>query len=681
MGNVKVQVPQLFSWQPGIAFGITDVGGQTHFFRSKYGVLTEELGPLSLTAGYGHGDRLNGVFGGGSLSVLRTGISVLAEDDAKTPYAGVRYESPAISWLAGSSIVGTVMRALRRTDDVAPRTSFSVGIRIPLGRRFDEKRCANGLCEGDMARRATADADTREMGAAPAGAGNEDTAAAPAATANTAVLRELTVLRTPEEGATPVAEPALGSTAAESTAATLPDVPEIVPAELDSSPLEVIFRRLIDAGLERVRVGIIGHDLIIEYENHRYGQNEADALGIVLGVAAENAPPGINEVRAIIKKAGEPLGEVSVSRAAYVQFLEGGSPAGARSSLTMRMSPTYDDNSVTWYGNARFHGLTRVEISPVANYLYGTEYGNFDVSVGANVQVYVPLWRGAELFSSAIAPIANTRNMDNGRVFSDDRLRGGLAAAGLAQTFWIAPRVLNVASIGKFDFDYLGIENQTIAFVPGRDDLVRLQLAYLHHEPGDQSLPSEKEAALTYRLVLPSWKLWFEAGGARFVGGDKGPVATMTRWFDDFSVSLSGSHSGRGSFVEASISFPLTPRQGMKPGITQISGTSQFDPSFRTEVGHTNYVSNTGSETLDFTYDAQRDLINDGRFGPGYFAGELYRMRDAYLRYGKPSAGTSPSPSQAASIPAPAAQAEPALCPADTDTLREGGRLLTTHCQ
>jgi hypothetical protein len=163
-----------------------------------------------------------------------------------------------------------------------------------------------------------------------------------------------------------------------------------------------------------------------------------------------------------------------------------------------------------------------------------------------------------------------------------------------------------------------------------------LRLAYLHHEPGKDELPSEKNAELTYRWVQPAWRLWIEAGVARFVGGDKGPVATLTRWFDDVSVSVHGEHSGEGTFVGATVSFPLTLRQGMKPGVSQVDGTSSFGLDFRTRVSSTNYLPASAAENMNFPYSTQQYLLNQGRFSGEYFSTQLYRMRDAYLRYARP---------------------------------------------
>ncbi|MBN3729125.1 YjbH domain-containing protein, partial [Burkholderia sp. Ac-20379] len=423
--------------------------------------------------------------------------------------------------------------------------------------------------------------------------------------------------------------------------ATMQRVGAIVPVASGPTSLDAIVDALSDAGLERGRAGIVGHDLVVEYENHRYNQNEADALGIALGIAVRHAGGEIDTIRVVIRKANAAMAEVSVDRGAYAAFLAGGAPTTASASLTMRMRPTYDSASVDWSGKTGRHSYVRFEIAPVTNYLYGTDYGNFDYSVGAQVRAFVPLWRGAEFYASAIAPLANSRNMDNGRFYSAYRLRGGIADAALAQSFWIAPRVLNVTAAGKFDLQYLGVENETTAFVPGRPDVVRLKLAYLRREPGKDALPDVKNASLTYRWVQPAWKLWIEAGVARYVGGDKGPLVVATRWFDDVAFSFQAQHSGHGSFIGASVSLPLTPRQGFKPGLAEVAGTSQFELNFRTRVGSTNYLAADGAQSLDFGYDTQQLLLNRGRFSAGYFATQLYRMRDAYERYAAPDAAAT----------------------------------------
>lgn len=628
MVDLKVQVPQLFRYQPAIAFGMTDMGGQTHYFRSKYAGISQTFGPATLTLGYGQGDRLDGLFGGAQLSLWNTGLSLLAEDDSKTPYAGVRYQSRRISWLAGASVVGTLMRAVRSTNGVAPRTSFSIGVQIPLGKRFEPE---------------------------PAAPNTSAEASAPARNASGAA--DVPGPFVPPLTRYATASTYYGSLSAQKVAVTSASDS---PAVSDTSALDAIAAQLFASGLERVRVGVSGHDLIVEYENHRYNQNEADALGIVLGVASVNAPRGVERIHAVIKKANEAIGEVVVERDAFGQFIKSGVPGRAAATLAVHMRPAYDAGSIAWHGDEKKHGLTRIQIRPVTSYLYGTEYGQFDLSLGVNVAAYVPLWKGAEFSGSYVAPLYNTKNMRDNRVYSRFRLRDGLSSVVLAQSFWVMPRVLNVAAVGKFDFDYVGIENETTVFVPGRPDLVRLRLAYLHQEPGHEGLAGEKNMELAYRWVQPAWKLWLEAGVARFVGGDKGPEITFTRWFDDVSFSVHGEHSGQGSFAGVAISFPLTPRQGMRPGFTQVDGTNQFSLDFRTRVRAANYVDKGVTENLSFPYSTQQVLLNQGRFSAEYFTTQLNRMRDAYERYARPDSRTS----------TPALQAQIAGSPASATSAR-----------
>ncbi|WP_328807259.1 YjbH domain-containing protein [Paraburkholderia elongata] len=675
MGDLKVEVPKFFKYQPGIAFGVTDIGGQTHFFRSKYGVVSQAFGPVTLSAGYGQGDRLDGFFGGAQLSLWNTGLSLLAEDDSKTPYAGVRYQSPRVSWLADANVIGTVMRSIRSTNGVSPRTSFSVGIQIPLGKRFSADRCADGLCQGPQVPVTHAAEGESDGGSIRLASLQPIDTSAVASNTNAQVGAPIAYVPPLQSYASVMLSDATPARSSDAQAAAIPEA-------LDTSALVDIARQLFVAGLERVRIGVSGRDLVVEYENHRYNQNEADALGIVLGVASVNAPHGVEKIHVVIKKANEPLGEVTVDRDAFAQFVAGGAPSAASASLTMRTRPTYDADSIVWYGNEHSHGLTRIQIEPIVSYLYGTEYGNFDVSLGANIEGFVPLWRGAELYASYIAPLYNTKNMDEGRVFSNYRLRGGLNAVALAQSFWIMPRVFNVASVGRFDYSYVGVQNETTVFVPGRPDLIRLRLAYLHHEPGHDALPSEKNAVLTYRWVQPSWKLWIEAGVARFVGGDKGPVATLTRWFDDVSVSVHGEHSGQGTFVGAAISFPLTLRQGMRPGISQVYGSEQFGLDFRTRVGSTNYLTANAAENISFPYSTQQFLLNQGRFSGEYFATQLYRMRDAYLRYARPDSDvTKPKPQVGAPTSSKGAALGHGVCGNSLQGVSDGQAFVPVNCE
>ncbi|MBK3746268.1 YjbH domain-containing protein, partial [Paraburkholderia aspalathi] len=186
-------------------------------------------------------------------------------------------------------------------------------IQIPLGKRFSSARCADGLCAGPQVP-VTQTADADDDG--PIRLASLQPVDMRAATANNNPLAAAPITYVPPLQS--YASVMLSDvTAAKSADAQSPAIPEA----LDTSALDEIAAQLFAAGLERVRVGMSGRDLVVEYENHRYNQNEADALGIVLGVASVNAPHGTDKIHVVIKKANEPLGEVIVDRDAFAQFV------------------------------------------------------------------------------------------------------------------------------------------------------------------------------------------------------------------------------------------------------------------------------------------------------------------------------------------------------------------------
>ena len=623
IANAKLGLPHLFDGQPDIAIGATDFGGQTRFFRSKYVVATESFGPARLTLGAGWGgQRLNGVFGGIEVMLGHTGLSVLAEHDSSVAYAGLRYHSPPIARLWDAQIVGTVQRALNATQGGIPvnRTAVSVGLQIPLGRRYDSPASLA------MPARNPEAADSLPVTPEPHFEDRSGSFAVP---------------RIESGAASDQAGARRGRFEAKDGAA--PKGCSSAGIDQDTERLSTIRDVLIRLGLERVKVGRYRRYLIVEYENHRYNQNEADALGIVFGVAARLAPCDVVRVVAVIEKAGTALGQVSVDSQSFAAFIAGGhDDRDAGDTLLMSTRPTFRESDVAWVSDKPGkHALARIEIEPKTSYLIGTEYGKFDYSLAANIEGFVPLWKGAELYTSYVAPLKHSANVGSGRVFSAFALETGLSDVTLNQILWANARTLNVVSIGKMDFHYLGIEDEMTFFVPSRPDVVRLRLAYLKRRDEAPLTTVErnvKNAELLYRWVQPSWHLWVEAGVARYVGGDRGPLLNVVRWFDDIAVTLSASHSGRGTFAGMSISFPLTPRQGMRPGVIQVSGAETVPLSVKTRVGNAaNTVSSGAAENLSFGYSTQQFLLNQGRFSEAYFQSQLYRMRDAYRRFALPA--------------------------------------------
>ncbi len=580
--NVKLKLPEFWRGQPSIALGLNDVSGGASLFKSRYGVVSDQWGPVRWSAGYAFGspsggNRANGyafdgAFGGAEFLIGQTGLSLLAEYDGQQKHVGARYTSPNIPWLADAQVVATLQRSSGAQDPLGrdmDRSSAAVSVVIPL----------------------------------------ETLAQKPATFKPSHTLASLD------------AKPAAGG---------------MTPTAEDRQ--DALQKALVAVGLERVRVGTQGSNLVVEYENNRYGQNEADAIGLVLGLAAEYAPAGVRRVSAVTLKAGQRLYETSVDVAVFRAYLRDGDPAQARGSLAVDRLPAYAAGDVKWLNpTPTRRSPVRVEVKPELFFLQGTEFGTWDYTLAVNVQAFVPLWRGAELYTSYVERLSNSDNFEPGYIFGAFRFRNGLKVAAVQQGFWLGQHVHANVGVGRYNYDAFGVQGEATLFVPGRDDVIRLRGGAYERQPG-QSRSQSVPASLSYRYVH-SPNTWVEAGLQQYSDGTRGPSVVFTRWFGDVGVNVFYRKGGVAQYAGLELSIPLTPRQGMAPGWVQVGGTPQFNQFVRTRIVDSstsvNYVIPTGARDMSLDYNAELHQFNRGRTSQSYYISQLPRMREAFYLYAR----------------------------------------------
>ncbi|MEO8015004.1 MAG: YjbH domain-containing protein, partial [Polaromonas sp.] len=583
--NLKWQLPIDLPGVPTLAVGATDISGGAVFFKSRYAVASDEVGPLRWSLGYAQGKArtggakvLDGVFGGAELKLGSSRATLLAETDGTQQHAGLRYYSEELPWLGDGQLVGTLQRSFGATTLAgrsANATSVNVSLVVPLGM-------------ADKARQRRTDAAIRPLAAL------EDAVPAGA------------MVATPQD-------------------------------RLDS-----LARALRATGLDRVRVGMRGNnELVVEYENHRYLHNEADALGIVLGLAAEAAPAGTTRVHVLTRKAGLEVLETSVEVAAYRSFLRDGDAARVKDTMDFGRMPGYDDAAVQWAageaGAGRRQNWLRVEVKPLLSYALGTEFSAFDYSLAANVRSTASLWKGAEVYADVVQRITNSSNTEPGRVFATSRQRNGLRTLALQQSFWLDPRLFTSVGAGKFDHDGLGAEGESILFLPWRADTVHLKGSYLRRP--DDARPRTVEAyAGSYRWRF-SPETWVEAGYQQYTDRSTGPSVVFTRWFGDVAVQLFARKGGKNTFVGLELNLPLTPRQGMAAGPVQLTGTARYAQSIRTRQTNAsnagNFVDSSAVRPVDLNYKPEVELLNSGRIAPADITGQVQRLRESFYLYAR----------------------------------------------
>lgn len=585
--NIKWQLPIDMDGLPKLAVGATDVSGGAVYFSSKYAVASDEIGPLRWSLGYAKGKAalnraggtkvLDGVFGGAEFKLGSSRATLLAETDGTQQHAGLRYYSEVLPALGDAQLVGTLQRSFGATTQ-AGRSANATSVNVSL---------VVPLGTADKDRQSRTEASIRPL-------------------------------------------PALDqAVAAGAMVATSQD------------RLDGLARTLRATGLDRIRIGMLGNELVVEYENYRYLHNEADALGIVLGLGAEAAPAGTTRVHAVTRKAGLEVFEASVEVAAYRSFLRDGDAAHVKNTLGFGLLPGYDEAAVQWVageaGAGRRQTWLRVEVKPLLNYTLGTEFGAFDYSLAANVRSTASLWRGAEVYADVVQRITNTANTDPGRVFSSSRQRNGLRALALQQSLWLDPSLFASVGAGKFDHDGLGAEGESILFLPWNDDTLHLKGSYLRRT-GD-ALPRTTEAyAGSYRWRF-SPETWVEAGYQQYTDRSTGPSVVFTRWFGDVAVQLFARKGGKNTFVGLELNLPLTPRQGMSAGPVQLTGTPRFAQSIRTRLtngGNTgNFVDNAAVRPVDLNYKPEVELLNSGRITPADITGQVQRLRESFYLYAR----------------------------------------------
>ncbi|MBX3657259.1 MAG: YjbH domain-containing protein [Ramlibacter sp.] len=581
--NIKLKLPSFWRGQPHVALGLNDISGGASFFKSKYAVVSDEIGPVRWSAGYALGSHIvgnsangyafNGAFGGVEWSLGQSGVSLLAEYDGQQKHAGIRYSSPELAFLGHARLVATLQRSSGATNNAglpASRTSAALSLVMPL--EANARRPASFKPDLALA--------PMEVGPGTA--------------------------------------------------------PGMIPTSEDRQ--ESLLRALVSAGFERVRVGVWGNSLLVEYENHRYEQTEADAIGLVLGLAAENAPSGVRRISAVTFKSGLRQYETSVDVSVYRAFLRDGDASQARTSLATDRFPDYPEAEVHWLSPQPTRRTpVRVEIKPDINYTVGTEVGAFDYSLAANVQGILPLWRGAELYTSYIRRVSNSDNYEPGFAFSGSRQRNGLKVAAVQQSFWLGSQVFANVGVGRYNYDAYGVQGEASLFVPGGDDVIRLRAGAYQRQPG-QTNAQRLQASGSYRWAY-SPSTWLEAGLQQYSDGTRGPSFVLTRWFGDVGAHLFFRKGGNRQFAGLEISIPLTPRKGMEPGFIQFTGTPQFQRGIRTRITGgstaTNNVEPNAVRDMQLDYNAELRQLNAGRTSQRYFISQLHRMREAFYLYGR----------------------------------------------
>jgi hypothetical protein len=403
-------------------------------------------------------------------------------------------------------------------------------------------------------------------------------------------------------------------------------------------------QRLGQASVRRLADGSVA----VAIENTHYPRDILDALGVALGVVAGLPEADVPQVTVELRVRGLPVVQAQASVACLKNWLEHNAHCGdlELAALGHRQPLMERVSARPWWHLA---GRPEVVLSPLITSTIGTEVGAFDSDIGVNVNLIVPLWKGASFdYAYNFNLDRPTRAFRPGGLFADSRLLEGKVRHMVHQVVELpAINTYVRASVGTGFAVFEGKHLETLTSSPnGRHRLgasVGSFLGPFELHPLFKLPLLDVPRDRRYRLARYrySWdersKVTTEVTAGRFFNGDQG-AAVLTRFMHgdaSYAVYLRRSQMPDRdrpvSFAGFQISIPLTPRRSVGPSWASLRGTTEFQYSIESKVGEQdNLITRSYGEIPLFGEHLPR-LLNRDRFNQSYLESSRWRLRDAFV--------------------------------------------------
>jgi len=434
----------------------------------------------------------------------------------------------------------------------------------------------------------------------------------------------------------------------------LSDTIHIAQAQSSSASLTELKKALVDEGFINIQLGSKDEKVIISLENRRYNHNQMDGVGVALGIISSHLGSDIyndlgieadNEEFELFTLVNDlPMMRVSASAACYRDFVKTGNPCSDLIFSTAQLTEVIAN--VNWQGEIKETGFgrTQVILSPALRHRTATEYGVFDYSLALSTNVYTTLWPGAAIDIRHLMPVSNSDDFDDGKIWEDNRYESDIDRILIHQTVRLPFDVSSQFSVGIIASDYQGFINETQWTSPGGMHTFGFQISQFSYKDELNEygvLMEDKSIGVgNYTLSIPEWNWQGKIESGNFWGGDSGYKLTSTYWLGDakleaiYQSTTAEDAEESEQFLTLGVSIPLTLWRDMKPSYIQLRGTEQFTYMLQTRVGESHNNINTGMGTsINLQHGLARQYYNDDRMSTGYFEANVYRLRNAYLKY------------------------------------------------
>lgn len=378
---------------------------------------------------------------------------------------------------------------------------------------------------------------------------------------------------------------------------------------------------------------------VIQVENTAYAWNMTDAAGVALGAVASALGANDQAFELVLTTRGLSQLQVAGRSACLKAWLSGG-PACSElriTSFNQNQGPEASDE-VTWQDSAAWTFRPELQVSPVVVSTVGTEYGSFDMDLGANVNLVLPLWKGATLDVNRLESLGTgTRNFEPGGVYFSSRIQAATTRRMLHQM--VNLQSVNTqarVSTGTTATQWDGTQIETIS-----------QSSQGQHRAGvsagrfKRTLLSgiqEREYALAnYRYAWnDAHSLTTEVTYGKFFGGDTGYMISQRFWHGDTTLTAymrrtrMTESSPQVAFAGLMLSIPLTPRQNRGFTHFALRGTPQWSYALETKIMDTDNRLTGGFGTVLNVGEPLATTLNRDRNTSQYHQANSWRMKDAF---------------------------------------------------
>ena len=384
--------------------------------------------------------------------------------------------------------------------------------------------------------------------------------------------------------------------------------------------------------------------LIVEVENTAYQWNVLDAAGVALGAVSGLQSSEEIPFDLVVKTRGIPQLKISAEAGCVRKWLEQGEVCSSLKIMSeLQLSGQSDEFQLeNSQENRKWHFRPELIVSPTVVSSIGTEYGAFDMDLGANLNLVLPLWAGATVETNKVVPLGvGTRGFEDGGVFYGARLKQ-VTNRSLFHQIISLPSVNTQLrlSAGNAYTNWRGTQLESSSqSTNGRHRMSLVTGSFKNNE--FDNLPNRQYGLVSYRYANDSQMLSAtEITKGKYWGGDSGWSIGERFWHGDTSINLylrrsrMNEYSPLVSFAGIQVSLPITTRVNKSFESGAIRGVSQWTYTLESRVFDKTNTLTGGYGEVPRIGESLLQTFNRDRNSTRYLESNLLRVKSAFSELG-----------------------------------------------